>query len=98
MMEYVKKQNETANLEIADLKRKLETNVEEKKAEHQETLKKLKEWEEIFEAESDLNQKLEDVEKKRERWIGSRYGRKQPIEKCKYWNWWINIVDALLWI
>ncbi|KAG2255413.1 hypothetical protein Bca52824_074707 [Brassica carinata] len=43
MMESVKKQNEAANLEIADLKRKLETNVEEKKAEHQETLKKLKE-------------------------------------------------------
>lgn len=64
MIKSVKKHNEVANLKIADLKRKLETNVEEKKAEHQETLKKLKEWEEIFEAESDLNQKLEDVEKK----------------------------------
>ncbi|CAG7861119.1 unnamed protein product [Brassica rapa] len=70
MMESVKKQNEAANLEIADLKRKLETTLEEKEAEHQETLKKLKESEDIIgdlRLETDklatenkeLNQKLE---------------------------------------
>lgn len=70
MMESIKKQNEAANLEIADLKRKLETTVEEKEAEHQETLKKLKESEDVIgglrlETENlatenkELNQKLE---------------------------------------
>ncbi|CAH8382547.1 unnamed protein product [Eruca vesicaria subsp. sativa] len=67
------KQMEAANLEIADLKRKLETTVEEKEAvesEHQETLKKLKESEDIIgdlrleterlaTANKELNQKLE---------------------------------------
>ncbi|CAH2048334.1 unnamed protein product, partial [Thlaspi arvense] len=50
-MDSVKKQIEAANLEIADLRRKLATTVEAKEAvesEHQETLKKLEESEEIF--------------------------------------------------
>ncbi|CAN8245520.1 unnamed protein product [Cochlearia groenlandica] len=76
-MELLKKQLEGANLEIAELKKKLAITVEGKEdvdSEHQETLKKLKESEEIFadlkiETEklaTDLNQKLEDVTKERD--------------------------------